>query len=134
VKYYGQVVSEALLADPPRIRGYLDGDMLRRLIRYEGRRGSRKFLFDIIGWVDFRDLIKRKDLVALAPALVEPPLTVNAIKGRRNVPCPHCGLEQLGVQFWTHYNLFHARRVNWLNREDWSKMGLGEYQTPPEQR
>jgi hypothetical protein len=134
MRYYAQVVSEALFADPPRVRGVVDGHTIRRLISWEGSGRHRIFLFDIIGHVRARDMLKRRDSVALTFDDFSSRLSLTSLSRRQSALCPRCGLELLSVDFWSHYNVFHARRLWWLNSEDWSKMGLkGEYITPPEQ-
>lgn len=135
MRYYAQVVSEALLSDPPQIRGIIDGDTIRRLVAHQGSGSSRTFTFDIIGELTLAELLRRKNRVALKPPKDLIKMRILRIEKPGAVFCPQCGLEMLTWEFWHHYNKFHARRVYWLNSEDWSRLGLpGEYPTPPEQR
>lgn len=131
MRYLAQLVSEAALAEPPKIRGMIDDKTIRRLLSWRGSGRRRVLTFDLIGDVTLQRLVTSKDLVAFAPSPVDLPLSVVLPPA---FLCPRCGLEMLSDEFWEHYNVFHARRVNWLNAEDWKVMGMrGAYVAPPEQ-
>lgn len=133
--FYAQVVAEAVYATPPRVRGLIDGQTIRRLRGFRGSGPSRVFEFDIAGAVTARVLLRRKELVALSLGAGHVPMILASLSDRQSAVCPSCGLEMLSLEFWIHYNMFHARRACWLNKEHWSSMGLaGAYTPPPEQR
>ena len=135
MRYYRQVVAEALSADPPQVRGLLEGDMLRRLVCVRGSGRDRVFEFDIAGEKTYRWLVRRAEKVALIMPPTAERMVIRWLTPTAAVTCPHCGFDMLGVEFWEHYDLFHSRRPGWLNKEDWSRMGLpGDFQPPPEQR
>jgi hypothetical protein len=135
VKYYAQVVSDAVMSDPPMVRGVIDGLTIRRLMSWHGSGRSRVLVFDVIGEMPVSRLLASKNKVALAGREDDEPLTLKHLLRVSSVLCPQCGLEMLPQEFWEHYNTFHARRVNWLNTEDWKNIGLKEpYVVPPEQR
>ncbi len=123
------------MADPPAIRGIIDGLTIRRLVSWTGEGRSRVFSFDVLGDISVSRLVKMKAMVALSPVDGAEPLILRSLSRLSSVSCPQCGLEMLPIEFWEHYNTFHARRVNWLNEEDWTAMRLKlPYVVPPEQR
>lgn len=135
MKYYAQVVSDALKADPPAVRGLIDGQTIRRLVAVSGVSRQRVFTFDIIGNVSFGDLVRRKHEVALETPEDVTWLAIPLLAKNASLCCPSCGLEMLSDEFWTHYNTFHARRKWWLDEEDWAPMKMpGSYTPPPEHR
>lgn len=117
------------------VRGFIDGLTIRRLMSWHGSGRGRVLVFDVLGEMPVSRLLAAKNRVALAPSPDEPPLVLKHIERQGSTACPQCGLEMLPFEFWEHYNTFHARRVNWLNTEDWKTMGLRDpYIVPPEQR
>lgn len=123
------------MSNPPKVRGFIDGLTIRRLMSWNGSGRARVLVFDVLGEMTVPRLLSSKNSVALEAGDADEPLVIRHLARASSVHCPQCGLEMLPIEFWEHYNTFHARRVNWLNTEDWKKMGLKEpFMVPPEQR
>ena len=117
--FYKQYVSQALLATPPRVRGIIDGQTIRRLVGFSGDGGSRVFHFDVLGSIAYRRLLKRHSSVAIQWDPEYEALRIKGLEKDHRMFCPSCGLEMLSGEFWHHYNRFHARRCWWINEEHW---------------
>ena len=131
MKFYAEYVADACASDPPRIRGLIDGQYVRRLIGYTGARRSKIFTMDLLGPLTYREITRNPLRVALEDSAYYRRFSFEP----QSAVCPSCALVLLGDEFWPHYNKHHARRPWWPNEEHWPGFKLaGKWLPPYEQR
>jgi len=127
-----EVVSLAIFDSPPLVRGFLVGDRVRKLLRWEGHGRARTFWFDQMKPIKAGKLVRMYRSVAVKKSLEVPALTIHRTE-EGYVRCPACGASvRAHTEFWQHYNRMHAIRPNWLNEKDWQKILEAPYRQPPE--